>query len=43
MIASLLIRIQEVPDWILWPFLAALVVVLAAATRWVLGGRSDRS
>lgn len=43
MIAGLLIRIEEVPDWMLWPFLVVLVVVLAGATRWVLGGSSDRT
>lgn len=43
MIASLLIRIKEVPEWILWPFIAVLVIVFAAAARWVLGGGSDRT
>jgi len=43
MIAGWLIRIEEMPDWVLWPFLVVLVLVIAAATRWVLGGGSDQT
>ena len=43
MLARVLIRIHEVPDWILWPFIAILAGALTAAARWVLGGGRDRT
>lgn len=31
-----LIQITEVPDWILWPFIAILVVALIGTVTWIL-------